>query len=337
MKTLWFVALLVVILGGAVAVPVGGGTKPAATVDIAVRSASGFTQIVGSVFLIDIRLEGPELVGGADAWLTFDPNYVVVVDAAGSPTTNASAGLINGPMPRNYASIDNAAGVVKYAAGYPDPGQSSTAPLTLVQVRLKALAATGGTPLNLMANKTLVIDAAGNNVTGTHINAILVIQAPVAMTNTPTPTMTATATRTRTPTPTRTVTATPTATRTATRTPTLTSVPGASWTPTRTATPTLTPVSAYSPTPTPTPTITLTPFPTASHTPTATLTPTEIATPTGTPTFTATQTQTPTSTPTATSSPTSTATRAPTIAPTSTLTRTPMGAHILYLPIIVKR
>lgn len=214
------------------------GAAPAGAVNVAVRSASGFTKITGNVFLIEVRLEGAEQVGGADAWLDFDPTYLVVVDSSGNPTTNPDAGLVNGPMPRISANIDNASGLIKYGAGYTQG--SAAAPFTLFQARFKALATTGGTPLTLVANKTFVIDAGGNVVTGSLINGTVVIVSPPTNTPTFTPTRTPTITQTPTSTPTPTITLTPTVTRTPTQTstPTITPTPSITLTPTRTPTPT---------------------------------------------------------------------------------------------------
>lgn len=237
------VALLIPLVGPADASPVG----PTGTVNVAVRSSSGFTKTIGDIFLIEVRLEGSDLVGGADAWLSFNSAYVVVVDASGNPTTSPDAGLVNGPMPRISAAIDNGAGLVKYGAGYTDPGQSLAAPFTLFQVRFKALAATGGTALNLVSGKTMVIDANSNVITGSLINGSLVIVSPPTATPTSTPTSTPTITQTPTRTNTPTITQTPTQTRTPTITPT----------PSLTPTPTITPTPSNTPTPTPTPT----PFP----------------------------------------------------------------------------
>ncbi len=212
--------------------------RPAGTVDVAVRSASGFAQTVGDVFLIDVRLEGTDLVGGADAWLNFDPAYFVVVDAGGNPTTDPNAGLVDGPMPRISGSISNTGGLVRYGAG--NLVQGLSAPFTLFQVRFKALAVTSGTPLSLVADRTIVIDAAGTqNITGSLINGTLLIQP--RPTDTPTPTSTATPTVTPTTTPTHTPTATSTWTPTATPTRTPTHTP----TTTPTSTPTPAPVLVY--------------------------------------------------------------------------------------------
>lgn len=235
------VVLLLPLAGQSGAAPTG----PAGTVNVAVRSSSGFTKTVGDVFLVDVKLEGSDQVGGADAWLSFNPAYVVVVDASGNPTTSPDAGLVNGPMPRISAAIDNGAGLVKYGAGYTDPGQSSPAPFTLFQVRFKALAATAGAPLNLVSGKTIVIDANSNPITGSLINATLVIMTP----------------------PTFTPTSTPTKTPTITLTPTRTNTPTITQTPTQTHTPTITPTPSITPTPTMTPTRTNTPTPTPTATP----------------------------------------------------------------------
>jgi hypothetical protein len=208
------IALLAFLLLAAPFATAAQAAEPAGTVNVAVRSSSGFTKTVGSVFLIDVKLEGSEQVGGADAWLDFDQNYLVVVDSSGNPTTNPDAGLVNGPMPRILASIDNTTGLVKYGAGYTQG--SLAAPFILFQVRFKALAVTGGTPLTLVAGKTNVIDANGNVITGSLINGTLVINPRPTATPSNTPTITPTPTVTPTPT----ITPTPTNTPTATNTPT---------------------------------------------------------------------------------------------------------------------
>jgi hypothetical protein len=140
------------------------------------------------------------------------------VDSSGNPTTNPDVGLVNGPMPRISASIDNTTGLVKYGAGYTQG--SLAAPFILFQVRFKALAVTGGTSLTLVAGKTNVIDANGNVITGSLINGTLVINPQPTATPTFTPSNTPTITPTPTVTPTPTITPTPTNTPTATNTPT---------------------------------------------------------------------------------------------------------------------
>ncbi len=273
------VAALILLLAMTFRLPgASGAPLPDGVVNVAVRSASGFTKTVGDIFLIQIALEGTDNVGGADAWLRFDPTKVVVVNAAGAPTTDYTAGLVAGTMPRTYASIDNTTGLVKYSAGYADPGQSLPIPATLFQVRFKALDASAGTQLTLDANRTKVIDSAGSLSTGSLINGTLVIQQPAPNTATPTPT--ATPTRTNTPTVTR--TPTNTTTPTVTSTPSVTPTPSA--TATRTDTPTVTPTGTDTATPSRTPTPSVTPTATATGSPTAT--PTRTSTPTATATAT---------------------------------------------------
>jgi hypothetical protein len=248
------VAVLLIALSVLWTLPVGAiptlPVAPAGLVDVAVRSSSGLTKTVGDVFLVEIKLEGSTPVGGADAWLSFNPAHVVVVDANGNPTTSPDLGLLNGPMPRINAFIDNTGGLIKYGAGYTDPGISQPTPCTLFQVRFKALAATAGTPLSLVPGHTIVIDAYSYDITGNLINATLVIVSPPTATATRTPTNTATITQT----PTRTLTPTVTRTPTVTQTPTITPTPSITPTPTETRTPTVTPTPTRTPTPTFTPT-----------------------------------------------------------------------------------
>ena len=205
-RVCWLVAaLLLVQVSSAGAATMIGPSAPA-EVTVAVRSASGFTWTVGTWYLVEVRLKTPagpaQQVGSAQAWLAFDPSYFVVVDANGNPTTSAAQGLVNGSLPLVSAAINNSTGLVKYAAGYNDPAQSSGTPFTLFRVRLKALAVTGGTPLDLVAGQTYVLDTGGNLVTVALTGATAVIRPPSTFTPTLTPSRTPMATRTPTITPT---------------------------------------------------------------------------------------------------------------------------------------
>lgn len=349
MQTRWPIPLMALLLLAVVASPAAGVLTPTGTVNVAVRSGSGFTRTVGDIFLIDIRLEGSDPVCCSDVGLTFNPAHLAVVDAAGNPVSNPADGIIVGPLPLISVQVNNSTGKVQFGAALFSGAQAT--PLTLFQVRFRALAPAAASPLTLMPEITYVLDANANLITGSLINGTLVILASPTATPTPTmtptfsptPTPTATPTFTPTPTPSQTPTSTltptplpsptPTATRTASPSPTITRTPSPSPSPTITHTPppSPTPTATFPPsvtptaTPSPTPTASSTLPPAASPTPTATLSPVPTATATPTPTH------TPTASATATASPTATSTPVMTPTPTATATATPRLAVLCVL------
>ena len=117
--------------------------------DVGLSVDSATTQN-GDIFTLDIRVQpnGQE-VDTADVRLTFDRNYLRVVDSSG----NASASIIADPdgvfgnVLRNNA--DNSAGAIRYAAG-PDFTQSPRATsFRLATIRFQAIQPTSGTLIQL--------------------------------------------------------------------------------------------------------------------------------------------------------------------------------------------
>ena len=169
--------------------------------------------------------------------LQYDPNYLIVVNAAGNPVTQIAPGTALEKV--NVNSVSN--GTIVYDAETAAAAPPTT-DITVATVRFKGKAATAGTPLTFAAPPTTQVGGYGQQcnvpffwyssaVVGT---TIIVEGGP---TSTPTRTRTPTSQYTATPTNTPTITLTPTETPTPSATPTATLTP----TPTNTPTPIPTP------------------------------------------------------------------------------------------------
>ena len=172
----------------------------------------GSTAAPGELFTVDIALQaGSQPVDAVDAYLSFDPTYLRVVDAAGNETTSITPGSALPLVLQN--SADNSTGRITFSAGRQLSGSPPSGDFVLATIRFKAMAGTGagGTPVNFMEGTDVF--SQGESVLGTRADGVVIISGP---TLTPTPTPTGEPpTPTPTPTPTRkppTPTSTPTIT-----------------------------------------------------------------------------------------------------------------------------
>jgi len=124
----------------------GPSATPTATptggVEIAIEPVYRLVE-AGSILTVDLVIRsGEQPVDGAQAFLDFDPAYLMVVDAAGDPTDSVAPGTALDQILQNV--VDNSAGRISYAAGRLF-GPSPSGEFVLATIRLKAKAATEGT------------------------------------------------------------------------------------------------------------------------------------------------------------------------------------------------
>lgn len=172
---------------------------------------------LGSTFTLDIVVNaGAQSLDLAQAYINFDPTYLVVVDGAGNPAgaIQPQTAVLNNV---SLNSVDNALGQINYAAGADSPVSGLFA---IATIRFRALNPTWGTTVtfSLSPGRQSDVRLGGVSVLAYTTNSGVIIAAV----GTATPTYTAT--------PTASPTATPTAT------PTFTTVVGPTATPTATAT-----------------------------------------------------------------------------------------------------
>jgi len=116
-------------------------------VAVAINPASK-SATVGEIFTLDIRISaGSQLVDAVDSYLSFDRNYLRVVDASGNETNSIMPGSMLPVVLQN--SADNSQGRITYSAGKQLGGVSPSGDFVLATIRFKAVAATGGGVTNV--------------------------------------------------------------------------------------------------------------------------------------------------------------------------------------------
>ena len=189
-----------------VASAVLSAVETAGTVDISIQPPTKSVS-VGEIFTLDIQIAaGEQAVDIVDAYLSFDRNYLRVVDASGNETSSIIAGNTLPLVLQN--SADNSIGRITYSAGKQLGSPSPSGTFVLATIRLKAIAETPpeGTAITFLDGTDVFYQ--GNSVLGNLVNGNVVITSTPTATATSTPT----STPTNTPTPTTTPTSTPTPT-----------------------------------------------------------------------------------------------------------------------------
>ena len=98
---------------------------------------------VGDVFTLDVKVSaGSQLVDSVDSYLSFDRNYLRVVDASGNETNSIIPGTTLPVVLQNNA--DNSQGRITYSAGKQLGGVSPSGDFVLETIHFKAIAATPG-------------------------------------------------------------------------------------------------------------------------------------------------------------------------------------------------
>jgi len=110
---------------------------------------------------------GAQQVDGAQAFLSFDPNALVVVDAAGAPSNSIIAGSSFASHLAN--SVDNAAGLISYSDGVAPGSAPLTGRFTLATIRFKGKLPSGGAEVAFSRTwpRESKLTLAGANVLGT--------------------------------------------------------------------------------------------------------------------------------------------------------------------------
>ncbi|MCC7352739.1 MAG: hypothetical protein IT330_03200, partial [Anaerolineae bacterium] len=136
---------------------------------------------VGQVFTLAITIDcGTTSIDGAQAFLNFDPNYLVVVDSSGITATTIITGSAFNTHLINTA--DNALGRIDYVDGQLT-GAPLTGTFTLATVRFKAKQATASTAttFSFALPRQTRLTLGGNNVLNSHTNATVTINAGVLL------------------------------------------------------------------------------------------------------------------------------------------------------------
>ncbi len=183
------------------------------------------TVLKEQIFTVDVQVvAGDQRVDGVEMYLDFDPLYLQVVDAGGSPAGTIDPGTALNILIRNM--VNNANGTIDFVCGKLDePKPNGT--FVVASIRFRAMWGTGEDTTAIRfaarAGSPTNVTGGGESVLGGTADASVSIAGESPP---PTPTMTATPTETVTPTPTQTstVTLTPEHTSTPTPTPTAQSV-----------------------------------------------------------------------------------------------------------------
>jgi hypothetical protein len=111
---------------------------------------------VGEIFTLDLKIaSGTQPVDAADAYLSFDPAYLRVVDAGGNETNRIVPGSALPLVLQNRA--DNSLGRIAFSAGRALGGPPTSGDFALATVRFKAMVSTGagGTPVRFLPGTNL--------------------------------------------------------------------------------------------------------------------------------------------------------------------------------------
>jgi hypothetical protein len=123
----------------------------------------------GTIFTVDIKIAaGSQVVDAADSYLSFDRNYLRVVDASGNEANSITPGTALPVVLQN--SADNSQGRIAYSAGKQLGGVSPSGDFILATIRFKAIAATpgGGTAIAFQSGTDAFYQ--GDSVLGTLVN-----------------------------------------------------------------------------------------------------------------------------------------------------------------------
>jgi hypothetical protein len=137
---------------------------PPPTVSIAIEP-SPKTASVGDIFTLDIKVSASsQPVDSVDSYLSFDRNYLRVVDASGNETSSIIPGSALPVILQN--SADNSHGRITYSAGKQLGGVSPSDDFVLATIRFRAIAVTGigGTNVSFLSGTDVFYQ--GNSVLG---------------------------------------------------------------------------------------------------------------------------------------------------------------------------
>jgi len=164
--------------GGSAAVRLSWGPATQA-VTIAVIPASK-TATVGEVFTLDVKLNtGSQPVDSVDSYLSFDRNYLRVVDASGNETNSIIPGATLPVVLQT--SADNSQGRITYSAGKQLGGVSPSGDFGLATIRFKAIAAIGGGGTNVNFLSGTGVFYQGNSLPISTSNGNVQIQEAISL------------------------------------------------------------------------------------------------------------------------------------------------------------
>lgn len=131
---------------------------------------------VGEIFTLDLLISsGQQLVDAADAFVSFDPARLHVVDANGNDTNSITPGTALALVLLNNAN--NSQGRITFSAGRQLGGTPPSGNFVLATIRFKAMAetGTGGTPVHFLSGTDVFYQ--GNSILqGTNDGVVIVEQ-----------------------------------------------------------------------------------------------------------------------------------------------------------------
>jgi len=163
--------------------PVWDFTTSHFTTSIGIEPVSR-TVVVDDVFTVEITIHtGIQPADGAEAHIDFDPDYLIVVDTEGNPTSSIISGTTLSTEIQN--SVDNSQGTIDYAAGMLS-GEPPTGAFTLATIRFHAITETldSCTSLTFVFTPTRNTDVVyeGLSVLGAHTDGCVTIEAGACIT-----------------------------------------------------------------------------------------------------------------------------------------------------------
>ncbi|MBM4459080.1 MAG: hypothetical protein FJ011_15180 [Chloroflexi bacterium] len=132
----------------------------------------------GGIFTLDLVIStGQQFVDAADAYLSFDPAYLRVVDEAGDEASTIMPAATLPLVLQNVA--DNAAGRIAFSAGRPFSNTLPRGDFTLATIRFKALAETSetGAPVQFVTDTAIFFK--GDSILEAARDGVVVIRPPV--------------------------------------------------------------------------------------------------------------------------------------------------------------
>jgi C1A family cysteine protease len=128
----------------------------------------------GDIFTLDVKVQaGGQSVDSVDSFLSFDRNYLRVVNAAGNETNQVTPGIALPNVLQN--SVDNSQGRITFSAGRPLTGNPPSGDFVLATIRFKAIATnTGGTTVQFLSGSDIYYQ--GTSVLGSLQGGLVQIQ-----------------------------------------------------------------------------------------------------------------------------------------------------------------
>jgi hypothetical protein len=128
----------------------------------------------GEIFSVDVVLQaGDQPVDSVDAYVSFDPANLRVVDTAGNEAKTIVPGNALPLVLQN--GVDNGQGRIVFSAGRQLGGIPPTGDLLLATIRFKAVAATSTDGIPVAFETGTDVFSRGDSVLGTSVGGVVII------------------------------------------------------------------------------------------------------------------------------------------------------------------